>query len=184
MNRYSANDFTPNAGQIARGMGHSIFAQVEIDHTVTNQEMAEKVAARTGFKSYEAKAIIEALAEVATEELLEGNKVQLNYSDGKTWMHLRPKVDGRISDAEVLRKTTAEHAANPSVAIRKVATADDLVLTKKNWRVACSVGVRFSEIFRNKLQMTRVQAGWSQSNGSQGSGSDGGSTGDSAEELG
>lgn len=22
MNRYSANDFTPNAGQIARGMGH------------------------------------------------------------------------------------------------------------------------------------------------------------------
>ena len=45
-------------------------------------------------------------------------------------------------------------------AIRKVATADDLVLTKKNWRVACSVGVRFSEIFRNKLQMTRVKAGW------------------------
>lgn len=44
MNRYSANDFTPNAGQIKRGMGHSIFAQVEIDHTVTNQEMAEKVA--------------------------------------------------------------------------------------------------------------------------------------------
>ena len=184
MNRYSANDFTPNAGQIARGMGHSIFAQVEIDHTVTNQEMADRVAARTGFKSYEAKAIIEALAEVATEELLEGNKVQLNYSDGKTWMHLRPKVDGRISDAEVLRKTTAAHAADPSVAIRKVATANDLVLTPKNWRVACSVGVRFSEIFRNKLQMSRVPAGWSgsQSNGSTDSGSEGGSTG-GAEEL-
>ena len=45
MNRYSANDFTPNAGQIARGMGHSIFAQVEIDHTVTNQEMAERSTA-------------------------------------------------------------------------------------------------------------------------------------------
>lgn len=159
MNRYSANDFTPNAGQIARGMGHSIFAQVEIDHTVTNQEMADKVAARTGFKSYEAKAIIEALAEISTEELLEGNKVQLNYSDGKTWMHLRPKVDGKISDAEVLRKTTAAHAADPSVEIRSKATADDLVLTKKNWRVACSVGVRFSEIFRNKLQMSRVAAG-------------------------
>lgn len=175
MNRYSANDFTPNAGQIARGMGHSIFAQTEIDHTVTNQEMADKVAARTGFKSYEAKAIIEALAEIATEELLEGNKVQLNYSDGKTWMHLRPKVDGKISDAEVLRKTTAAHAANPSVAIRNVATADDLVLTKKNWRVACSVGVRFSEIFRNKLQMTRVPAGWSgsQSNGSGNGGNQG-----------
>lgn len=43
MNRYSANDFNPNAGQIARGMGHSIFDQVEIDHTVTNQEMADKV---------------------------------------------------------------------------------------------------------------------------------------------
>lgn len=190
MNRYSANDFTPNAGQTARGMGHSIFAKEEIDHTVTNQEMADKVAARTGFKSYEAKAIIEALAEVSTEELLEGNKVQLNYSDGKTWMLLRPKVDGKISDAEVLRKTTAAHAADPSVAIRSVATADDLVLTKKNWRVACSVGVRFSEIFRNKLQMSRVAAGWSGSqsggsNGSQSGGSSqGGNGGNGSEEIG
>lgn len=70
------------------------------------------------------------------------------------------------------------------MAIRKVATADDLVLTKKNWRVACSVGVRFSEIFRNKLQMTRVKAGWSQSNGSGTPDSGNGSTGDSGEELG
>lgn len=188
MNRFSANDFTPNAAQQARGMGHSIYAKEEVDHIVTNQEMADKVAARTGFKSYEVKAVIEALAEVSTEEVLEGNKVQLNYSDGKTWTFFKPQVSCKISDAQVRAKTTAQHAADPSVPVRNVATASDLVVTKKNWRVSCEVGVRFSEIFRNKLQMQRVPAGWSQQqSGSQNQGGNGGSNGggnNGSEEIG
>lgn len=54
MNRYSANDFTPNTGQIKRGMGHSIFAQVEIDHTVTNQEMAAPATAQRNWADFRA----------------------------------------------------------------------------------------------------------------------------------
>lgn len=44
MTKYSIHEFTPNAAQIANGQGHSWVAQEEIDHVITNNELAIKGA--------------------------------------------------------------------------------------------------------------------------------------------
>lgn len=158
-NKYSANEFNPNAAQVANGQGHSWFAKEEIDQIVKNQQIAERLAARTGFKPYEIKAIIEGLAEVTMECILQSQKVQLCYEDGSTWMLLRPECKGSITDKQILAKTTAAHAQDPSVEIRSVATEKDLLPTMLKWSVAVTIGDKFSTQFKNKKEVTKVAAG-------------------------
>lgn len=158
-NKYSANEFKPNASQIANGQGHSWYAKEEIDQIVKNQQIAERLAARSGFKTYEIKGIIEGLAEVTMECLLQSQKVQLCYEDGSTWMLLRPECNGSITDKQILAKTTAAHAQDPSVEIRSVATEKDLLPSMLDWSVAVSIGKRFTKQFVDKNEVTKVAAG-------------------------
>ena len=158
-NKYSANEFKPNAAQIANGQGHSWYAKEEIDQIVKNQQIAERLAARTGFKPYEIKAIIEGLAEVSMECILQSQKVQLCYEDGSTWMLLRPECKGSITDKQILAKTTAQHAEDPSVEIRSEATEKDLLPSMLKWTVAVTIGDKFSTQFKNKKEVTKVAAG-------------------------
>lgn len=78
---------------------------------LTNIDLAHRVEARTGFKSYEVQAVIAAVAEVVGEEMLEGNRVTLADAHGDKLVSFYPKVSGSVSDADILRETGAERFA-------------------------------------------------------------------------
>ena len=63
--KYRVREFRPSTNQPGT---HSFFAEAVIDNTIDNQNLADKIAARTGFKAYEAKAIIEAIADIVAEK--------------------------------------------------------------------------------------------------------------------
>ena len=46
--KYRVREFTPKANQ---GGAHSWFAEAVIDNDITNNELAKRIAARTGFSS-------------------------------------------------------------------------------------------------------------------------------------
>ena len=155
-NKWSAHEFTPNAAQIANGMGHSWVAQEEIDHIITNNELADKVDKRCSLRKFEVKAAIEAICEVCFEELLESNAIRLSFDEGKTFITIRPECKGSISDKGILARTTAAHAEDPSVEIRRVAQESDLRPSDLEWRVAVTVGKKFSEKFRQDKAASKV----------------------------
>lgn len=156
MNKYSVHEFTPNAAQIANGQGHSWVAQEEIDHVITNNELAEKVDKRCSLRKFEVKACLEAACEVILEELLESNAVRLSYDEGKTFITIRPECKGSISDKGILARTTAAHAEDASVEIRNKAEESDLRASDLEWRVAVTVGKKFSEKFRQDKAASKV----------------------------
>lgn len=156
MNKYSTHEFNPTAAEKARGMGHSWVAQEEIDHVITNNELADKVDKRCSLRKFEVKAAIEAICEVIFEELLESNAVRLSFDEGKTFITIRPECKGSISDKGILARTTAAHADDASVAIRNVAQESDLLASDLEWRVAVTVGKKFSEKFRQDKAASKV----------------------------
>ena len=103
--KYRVREFVPK-GQQSLG-NHSWFAEVVINNDVDNDELARKIAARTGFKSYECQAIVAAIADIVAEEVKESNRVFLADEKGTKMVSLYPKVQGSVSDAEVL--------ANPEI---------------------------------------------------------------------
>ena len=66
--KYRVREFTPKANQ---GGTHSFFAEAVISTDIDATELAKKIAARTGIKSYEASMAIHAIADIVAEETLD-----------------------------------------------------------------------------------------------------------------
>ena len=154
--KYRVREYTPKTENQG---SHSWFAEAVIDNDITNNELAKRIAARTGFKAYEVQAVIAAIAEVVAEEVLESNRISLADTKGTRMVTLYPKVSGSVSDADILRETTEAHAKDPSRPIRTVAVDDDLTADRLTWTLGATMGVKFSRRFArdNQSQKVRVE---------------------------
>lgn len=152
--KYRVREFIPNAQMVG---SHSIYAEVVINNEIDNAELAKKIAARTGFKSYECQAVIAAIADIVFEETLESNRISLSDEQGTKFISIYPRVQGSVSDLDVERETTAQHAENPEVEIRTKAKESDLTPNRLTWNLASSVGIKFSKEFALKKQAQKVK---------------------------
>lgn len=146
--KYRVREFVPK-GQQSLG-NHSWFAEVVINNDVDNDELARKIAARTGFKSYECQAIVAAIADIVAEEVLESNRVSLANEQGTKLVSFYPKVQGSISDADVQKNQ--EKYPGKTVAEESMLTADMLT-----WTLGASVGIKFSQEFALHKQAQKVK---------------------------
>lgn len=155
--KWRSREFVPTENMAGRC--HSFYAEAVYAGELTNEDVARRVEARTGFKSYEVQAVIAAVAEVVGEEMLEGNRVTLADAHGDKLVSFYPKVSGSVSDADILRETTEAHAKDPSRPIRTVAEDDDLTADRLTWTLGATMGVKFSRRFArdNQSQKVRVE---------------------------
>jgi len=142
--KYRVREYNPTANQSGT---HSFYAEAVINNEISNEELAEKIAARTGFKSYECQAVIAAIADIVSEEVKASNRVSMCNEKGVKMLSIYPKVNGSVSDADILKETTAAHALDPSVQVRNVAEESDLTASRMNWVLGSTVGVKFSKLF-------------------------------------
>lgn len=142
--KWRARHFVPKQGQQGSA---SWFAEAVIDQEITNVELAQKIAARTGFKSYECQAVIAAIADIVMEECCESNRVTLADEKGQRLVSIQPKVTGTVSNLDIERETTARHAADPSVPVRTVAEESDLTADRLTWVLAATIGIKTSKQF-------------------------------------
>ena len=150
--KYRVREFTPKAGQSG---SHSFYAESIVNNDLTNADLAQRIAARTGFKAYECQAIIAAVAEIVSEEVLESNRISLANEQGTKMLSIYPKVSGSVSDLDIQRETTAAHAIDPTVEVRNVATEEDLTPNRLKWTLGSTVGVNYSKAFAlNKKAQT------------------------------
>ncbi len=152
--KWRCREYTP-AGNMTGS--HSFYAEAVINSDLTNEDLASRIQARTGFKSYEVQAIIAAIAEVVAEEVLESNRVTLADSKGTKMVSIYPKVSGSVSDADILRETTAAHEADPKIAIRSVAEESDLTADRLVWTLGATMGVKYSKQFAHDKQAQKVK---------------------------
>ena len=103
-NKWRCREFNPTANM--EGRSHSFYAEAVITTDLTNDDLADRIQARTGFKSYEVEAVIAAIAEVVAEEVLESNRITLSDRKGTKMVSIYPKVSGSISDADVQANPT------------------------------------------------------------------------------
>ena len=129
---------------------HSWFAEVVINNDVDNAELARKIAARTGFKSYECQAVVAAIADIVAEEVLESNRVSLANEQGTKLVSIYPKVQGSISDAEVVKNQ--EKYPGKTVAEESMLTPDLLT-----WTLGATVGIKYSQQFSLSKQAQKVK---------------------------
>ena len=139
-------EFTPTNNQIG---SHSFFAEAVIDNVIDNLALAKKIAARTGIKSYEAAAVIAAIAEVVAEETAENNRVTLSNEDGTNLVSIYPVVSGKVSDIDVQANPEAYNNA-------QVAAEDMLTPDKLSWRLGASVGIKYSKQFSMNKRAQKV----------------------------
>lgn len=147
--KYRVREFRPSTNQPGT---HSFFAESVIDNTIDNQNLADKIAARTGFKAYEAKAIIEAIADIVAEETLENNRIVLANNRGTQLLSIYPKVVGSVSDNDV----KAQNGAGQKYEGKQVATEDMLTADKLQWSLGCTVGTIFSRDFAQQKAAVKV----------------------------
>lgn len=152
--KYRIREYNPTEKNIGP---HSCFAEVVISNDVENFELARKIAARTGFKSYECQAIVAAIADIAAEEVLEGNRISLANEQGLKMVTIYPKVSGSITDEEV--QANPEKYGNATVATKDMLTSDML-----KWSVGATIGIKFSQAFAlnkhaQKVTMVASEAG-------------------------
>ena len=152
--KWRCREYTP-AGNMTGS--HSFYAEAVINSDLTNEDLASRIQARTGFKSYEVQAVIAAIAEVVAEEVLESNRVTLADSKGTKMVSIYPKVSGSVSDADILRETTAAHEADPKIAIRSVAEESDLTADRLVWTLGATMGVKYSKQFAHDKQAQKVK---------------------------
>ena len=146
--KYRVREFTPTPQQ---SMGvHSWFAEVVINNEIDNDELAKKIAARTGFKSYECQAVIAAIADIVAEEVLESNRVVLADENGNNLVSLYPKVSGSVSDNDVQANPTKY--AGATKATEEMVTDDMLT-----WTIGATVGIKFSKRFAIEKQAQKVK---------------------------
>lgn len=129
---------------------HSWFAEVVINNDVDNAELARKIAARTGFKSYECQAVVAAIADIVAEEVLESNRVSLANEQGTKLVSIYPKVQGSISDADVVKNQ--EKYPGKTVAEESMLTPDLLT-----WTLGATVGIKYSQQFSLSKQAQKVK---------------------------
>lgn len=145
--KYRVREYTPTANQ---GGSHSFYAEAVVSTEITALELAKKIAARTGMKSYEASAAIYAIADIVAEEVLEGSSVSLSNEDGTKLVTIYPKVSGSISDADV--------QANPEkYKNAKVATEDMLTPDLLTWTLGATIGTKYSKQFALNKQAQKVK---------------------------
>lgn len=152
--KYRVREYNPTANQSGT---HSFFAETVINNEIDNAELAQKIAARTGFKSYECQAVIAAIADIVAEEVLESNRISLANEKGTKMLSIYPKVNGSVSDTDIQRETTAAHAEDPSVEIRTVAQESDLTSDRLAWTLGATVGIKFSKQFSLNKQAQKVK---------------------------
>lgn len=152
--KWRCREYTPSANQSG---SHSFYAEAVINSDLTNEDLASRIQARTGFKSYEVQAIIAAVAEVVAEEVLESNRVTLADSKGTKMVSIYPKVSGSVSDADILKETTEAHEADSKIAIRSVAEESDLTADRLVWTLGATMGVKYSKQFAHDKQAQKVK---------------------------
>lgn len=146
--KYRVREFVPK-GQQSLG-SHSWYAEVVINNDVDNAELAKKIAARTGFKSYECQAVVAAIADIVAEEVLESNRVSLANEQGTKLVSIYPKVQGSISDADVVKNQ--EKYPGKTVAEESMLTPDLLT-----WTLGATVGIKYSQQFSLSKQAQKVK---------------------------
>ena len=146
--KYTVTEFTPTANQV--GMSHSFSAKVVINSDIDGDTLAERVAKRSGFKEYEAKAIMAAFAEIIQEEAMESNRVSLCNSKGEKVVSIYPRVSGSISDKDV--QADPEKYGGKTKAEEGMLTADML-----QWSLGATIGIKFSKKFAIEKQAQKVQ---------------------------
>jgi len=144
--KYRVREYTPKGLQPG---SHSFYAEAVIDNVIDNHALAKKIAARTGFKSYECAAVIAAIAEVVAEETAENNRVTLSNEDGTNLVSIYPVVSGKVSDVDVLSDPEAFSNA-------EAATEDMLTPDKLSWRLGASVGIKYSKQFSMNKRAQKV----------------------------
>lgn len=144
--KYRVREYTPTGNMPGT---HSFYAEAVVDNEINNQELAAKVAARTGVKSYEAAMVIAAVADIIAEETLENNRVCLNNGDGVHLVSIYPKVTGRISDKEVV-------AAPDKYDGKTVAEAAMLTPDRLQWTLGATVGIKYSRQFALNKEALKV----------------------------
>lgn len=145
--KYRVREYNPTQNQ---GGSHSFYAEAVINTDITAVELAKKIAARTGMKSYEAQAAIHAIADIVAEETLEGSRVSLTNEDGTKLVTIYPKVSGSISDADV--QANPEKYNNAQVATEDMLTPDLLT-----WVLGATVGTKYSKQFALNKQAQKVK---------------------------
>ena len=145
--KYRVREFTPKANQ---GGTHSFFAEAVISTDIDATELAKKIAARTGIKSYEAAMAIHAIADIVAEETLEGSRISLANEDGTKLVSIYPKVSGSISDAQVQAEPEKYGGA-------QVATEDMLTPDLLSWTLGATVGIKYSKQFALNKQAQKVK---------------------------
>lgn len=153
-NKWRAREFNPTSNMPERT--HSFYAEAVINSEIDNNDLSQKIAARTGFKSYEVKAVIAAVADIVAEEVLESNRISLCDENGTKMVSIYPKVSGRVSDEDILKSTTAAHALDPSVEIRNKAEESDLTPDRLTWTLGATIGIKFSKEFASHKQAQKV----------------------------
>jgi len=145
-NKYRVREFTPKAGQAG---SHSFFAEAVIDNEITNNELAKKIAARTGIKAYEAQAVVAAIADITMEEVMENNRITLATEDGTRMVSIYPKVTGSITDKDV--QDNPEKYEGKTAAEEQMLTPDRLT-----WALGATIGIKFSKKFAIDKQAEKV----------------------------
>lgn len=152
--KWRAREFTPKNNQAG---SHSWFAESVLNSVIQNEELGLKVQARTGVRAYEASMVIAAVAEIIAEETLESNKITMTDGKGNAFVSIYPKVQGSVSDADILAETTAAHAIDNTVEIRSVAQESDLTADRLKWSLGATVGTKFSKQFAIDKQAQKVK---------------------------
>ena len=145
--KYRVREYTPKTENQG---SHSWFAEAVIDNDITNVELAKRIAARTGFKSYECQAVVAAIADIVAEEVLESNRVVLADENGNNLVSLYPKVSGSVSDNDVQANPTKY--AGAAKATEEMVTDDMLT-----WTIGATVGIKFSKRFAIEKQAQKVK---------------------------
>ena len=145
--KYRVREYKPNANMPGT---HGFYAEVVISTDIDATELAKKIAARTGIKSYEAASVIHAIADIVAEETLEGSRISLANEDGTKLVSIYPKVSGSISDAQVQAEPEKYGGA-------QVATEDMLTPDLLSWTLGATVGIKYSKQFALNKQAQKVK---------------------------
>ena len=154
-NKWRAREFKPTSNM--QGRNHSFYGEAVIDSEIDNRDLAAKIAARTGFKSYEVQAVVAAIADIVMEEVMESNRITLSNEQGTKMVSIYPKVSGSVNDEQIKQETTAAHALDPSVPIRTVAVESDLTPDRLTWTLGATIGIKFSKQFAMNKQAQKVK---------------------------
>jgi len=146
--KWRVREFIPTSNM--SGRNHSVYAESVINNEVDNAELAKKIAARTGFKAYECQAVVAAIADIVSEEVLESNRVTLANEQGVKMVTIYPKVTGSLSDADV--QNNPEKYPGKTVAEESMLTPDMLT-----WTLGATMGIKFSQEFAMHKQAQKVK---------------------------